>query len=57
MNAVSSRMLRDSTLRFVGPSVGPSVGPLVRLSVRPSVRPSHVVFVVYGLTAPVQVIK
>ena len=33
-------MLRDSTPRFVGPSVGPSVGPLVR----PSVGPSHFTF-------------
>jgi len=27
-----SRVLRDSTTRFVGPSVRPSVGPLVRRS-------------------------
>ena len=35
-----SRVLRDSTPRFVGPSVGLSVGP----SVRPSVGPSHFTF-------------
>ena len=35
---IFSRVLRDSTTRFVGPSVGPSVGPLVRWSVRPLIR-------------------
>ena len=48
MPAIFSRVLRDSTPRFVGPlvhrSVGPSVrwsvGPSVRRSVGPSVRPS-----------------
>ena len=39
-----SRVLRDSTPRFVGPSVCPSVGPLVRWSIRPSVRPTHFTF-------------
>ena len=47
-----SRVLRDSTTRFVGPSIGPSVGP--------SVGPSHftffLVFAVFGLTAPAQMI-
>ena len=47
---VFSRVLRDSTPRFVGSSV------------RPSVRPSHFTFfvfffVVFGLTAPAQMIK
>ena len=46
---VFSRVLRDSTPRFVGPSVGPSV--------RPSIGPSVTlyffgVFMVFGLTAP-----
>ena len=55
---IFSRVLRDSTTRFVGPSVGPSVRP----SVGPSVRPSVTLyffwfFAVYGLTAPAQVIK
>ena len=36
MNAFLGRMLRDSTTRFVGPSVGLSVG----LSVRPLIRPT-----------------
>ena len=35
--SVFSRVLRDSTTRFVGSSVGPSVHPSVRPSVRPSV--------------------
>ena len=35
---VFSRVLRDSTPRFVGPSVRRSVGPLVRWSVGPLVR-------------------
>ena len=48
INVVFSRVLRDSTPRFVGSSV------------RPSVRPSHFTFfvfffVVFGLTAPAQV--
>ena len=34
---IFSRVLRDSTPRFVGPSVRRSVGPSVRRSVRPSV--------------------
>ena len=66
---IFSRVLRDSTPRFVGPSVGPSVhrsiGPSVRpsvgRSVRRSVRPSHftffLVFAIFGLTAPALVIK
>ena len=33
-----SRVLRDSTPRFVGQSICQSVRPLVRLLVRPSVR-------------------
>ena len=37
---IFSRVLRDSSPRFVGPSVGPSVG----LSVGPSVGPSHFTF-------------
>ena len=36
MKIIFSRVLRDSTTRFVGPSVGPSV--------RPSVGPSHFTF-------------
>ena len=39
MDSVFSRVLRDSTTRFVGPSVRPSVRPSIRPSVRPSVRP------------------
>ena len=50
---VYSRVLRDSTPRFVGPSVRRSVGP--------SVGPSHFTFLfffaVFGLTAPARVIK
>ena len=37
---VFSRVLRNSTPRFVGPSVGLSVGPSVGLSVGPSIHPS-----------------
>ena len=46
-----SRVLRDSTPRFVGPSVG--------LSVRQSVRHtlSFLFFAIFGLTAPAQMIK
>ena len=40
-----SRVLRDSTPRFVGPSVGPSI----RRSVRPSVRLSHFTFWYYNV--------
>ena len=48
--AVFSRVLRDSTLRFVGPSV--------RRSVRPSVTLYFFwVFAVFGLTAPAQMMK
>ena len=52
-----SPVLRDSTPRFVGPSVGPSV----RRSVGPSVRRSVTlyffgVFAVFGFTALAQVI-
>ena len=49
-----SRVLRDSTPRFVGPSVRPSVCP----SVCPSVRHTSLflVFAVFGLTAPTQMI-
>ena len=48
-----SRVLSDSTSRFVGPSVGPSV----RLSVGPSVTLYFSwVFAVFGLTAPAQMI-
>ena len=49
--AVFSRVLRDATPRFVGPSVGPSV----RLSVCPSFALNF--FAVFGLTAPAQMIK
>ena len=35
---IFSRVLLDSTTRFVGPSVGPSVRPSVGPSVRPSFR-------------------
>ena len=61
---VFSRVLRDSTTRFVGlsvgPFVGPSVGPSVGSSVRPSVHPSHFTF--FGLLgflalAPAQIIR
>ena len=41
---VFSRVLRNSTPRFVGLSVGPSVCPFVHLSVRRSVGPSHFTF-------------
>ena len=37
---IFSHVLRNSTPRFVGPSVGPSVSP----SIGPSVRPSHFTF-------------
>ena len=50
-------MLRDSTTRFVGPSVRWSV----RLSVGPSVGLSHFTFLggfaVFGLIAPAQMIE
>ena len=36
-------MLRDSTPRFVGPSVRPSIGP----SIRPSICPSHFTFLAF----------
>ena len=36
-NLIISRVLRDSTPRFVGPSIGPSVGPLVSRSIGLSV--------------------
>ena len=53
---VFSRVLRDSTPRFVSPSVG----PLVRPSVRWSVRPSHFTFLfflgIFSFTAPAQMI-
>ena len=69
---VFSRVLRDSTTRFVGSSVSPSVRrsvglfvrPSVRRSIRPSirqsVRPSHFTFfgfAVFGLTARAQMIE
>ena len=58
---VFSRVLHDSTPRFVGPSVGPSVCQSVGPSVRPLVLLSHFtffsVFAVFGLTAPAQMIK
>ena len=41
---VCSRMARDSTPRFVGPSIRPSVHSSVRLPVHPYVRPSHFTF-------------
>ena len=37
---IFSGMLRDSTPRFVGPSVRPSIRPSVHLSIRLSVHPS-----------------
>ena len=54
-----SRVLRDSTFRFVGPSVDQLVRPSVRPSVGLSVHHTLLfwVFAVYGLTAPAQVIK
>ena len=45
-----SRVLRDSTPRFVGPSVGPSVRPSVTLYF-------FGVFAVFGLTAPAQMME
>ena len=49
-----SRVLRDSTPRFVGPSVRRSVGP----SVGPSVTLYFFwVFAVFGLTAPAQMME
>ena len=48
-NQLFSRVLRDSTSRFVGPSVGPSV--------RHSLLFFLFFFAVYGLTAPAQMIK
>ena len=49
-NSFFSRVLRDSTTRFVGPSVRPSVGPSVTLYF-------FWVFAVFGLTAPAQMIE
>ena len=52
--SIFSRVLRDSTTRFVGPSVRPSVGP----SVRPSVTLYFFwFFAVFGLTAPAQMME
>ena len=52
---VFSRVLRDSTPRFVGPSVGPSVrrsiGPSVRRSVRRSVRHTLLFLVLRSLAS------
>ena len=55
---IFSRELRDSSTRFVGPSVGPSVCP----SIRPSIRHTLLFFVLFffaafGLTAPAQMIR
>ena len=51
---VCSRVLRDSTTRFVGPSVRPSV----HWSVGPSVTLYFFwVFAVFGLTAPAQMME
>ena len=47
---VFSRVLRDSTPRFVGPSVRPSIGPSVTLYF-------FWVFAVFGLTAPAQMME
>ena len=52
--SVFSRVLRDSTTRFVGPSVGPSVHPSVRWSVTLYF---FWVFAVFGLTAPAQMME
>ena len=54
LSLLFSRVLRDSTPRFVGPSVRPSV----RRSVGPSVRQTLLffVFAVFGLTAPAQMV-
>ena len=49
-NFLLSRLLRDSTPLFVGPSVGPLVHPSVTLYF-------FWVVAVFGLTAPAQVIK
>ena len=49
-----SRVLRDSTTRFVGPSVHPSVSPSVRRSVTLYF---FWVFAVFGLTAHAQMIE
>ena len=56
---IFSRMLRDSTPGFVGPSVRRSVRWSVRWSVRLLVRHTLLFcfFAVFGLTAPAQVIK
>ena len=54
LKQIFSRLLRDSTPRFVGPSIRPSVGPCVS----PSVTLYFLgVFAVFGLTAPAQMIK
>ena len=53
-NYIFSRVLRDSTTRFVGPSVRRSVGP----SVGPSVTLYFFrVFAVFGITAPAQMME
>ena len=63
---VFSCVLRDSTTRFVGPSVGPSIHPSIYPSVHPSVRPSvrpsvtlyfFEVFAFFSLTAPAQMME
>ena len=52
-----SHVLRDSTPRFVGPSVSPSVRPSVGLSVGPSVTLYFFgVNGVFGLTTPAQML-
>ena len=55
---VFSRVLHDSTTRFVGPSVRQSVRWSIRRSVRPSVTLYFFwVFGVFGLTAPAQMME
>ena len=52
---IFSRVLCDSTPRFVGPSVDPSIGQSVGLSVRPSLTLYFFgVNVGFGLLAPAQ---
>ena len=50
--------VRPSVRPSIGPSVGPFVGPSIGLSVGPSVTLYFFgVFVVFGLTAPTQMMK
>ena len=52
-----SRVLRDSTPRFVGSSVGPSVHRSIRRSVRHTLLFCYFFLAVFGLTAPAQMME